>query len=391
VTAATRAEPAGARMILLTLTGTLAALGLAWLCVGVNVARGCATADTPYLDLCPADTAQPGALRARIARNPGDSAAYVQLALADQSPERPKFIEAAALLAPSDGNILLLQASTALERQDWAAAVAPLVLLTDHRDNHYASLVLARLIAGGQGQLLLPYVVAGSHWLRGALGELPRLQVPFSTALPLVAKALKTGVLEPEDARAYVRQLKAAGAWVDAYSLWVAVHDGPVSALYNGNFDQPFDPDGFDWEPASTGPMSRAGAIVERRSADKHAAVLDIRFTGRAMPVPLVRQYLFVAPGRYRVRGEYMAHQLRMEHGLAWNAQCTVNSASAGRSLALADTAGAWLPFTFEFTVPKDCGAVTSLQLETYAPLEAALGARGRVAFDALSLEKLAR
>jgi hypothetical protein len=372
----------------LGLAAGCAALLLAWLCVGLNLARGCAVDDTPYLDLCSrAPTSQ--TLRERIARNPGDSAAYVQLALIDRSPARPGYVGAAGQLAPNDGNVLLLQAGAALERQDWARAVEPLVRLTDYRENTSASQILARLIAAGRGELLYPYVTPGSHWLPRALGELSALKAPFSAVLPLLARALKEGVLSPDDARVYLRQLKSAGDWLDAYSLWVSLHEGPVPALYNGSFEEPFDPDGFDWEPTVTTPASRSGAIVERRVSDKHGAVLDIRFTGRALPVPLVRQYLFIGEGRYRLRGEYMAHQLRMEQGLAWNVQCTGSAASAGRTAALGDTGGSWEAFALDFSVPAGCGAVASLQLETFAPFEAALGARGRVAFDAISLEKL--
>ncbi|MGZ5786291.1 MAG: hypothetical protein ACXWJM_10260 [Ramlibacter sp.] len=367
-----------------------AAFVLAWSCVGVNLARGCAVEDAPYLDLCPG-APTPESLRERIGRNPGDSAAYVQLALIDRSPARPRYVGSAAQLAPNDGNVLLMQAGAALDRQDWPHAVEPLVRLTNFRENTNASQVLARLIAGGQGELLFPHVTPGSHWLPRALGELPALKAPFSAVLPLLARALKAGVLSPDDARVYLRQLKSAGDWLDAYSLWVSLHEGPIPALYNGSFEEPFDPDGFDWEPAIATRASRAGAIVERRGSDKHGAVLDIRFTGRALPVPLVRQYLFIGEGRYRLRGEYMAHQLRMEQGLAWNVQCTGVAASAGRTGALGDTGGSWEPFTLDISVPSDCGAVTSLQLETFAPFEAALGARGRVAFDALSLEKLGR
>jgi hypothetical protein len=69
--------------------------------------------------------------------------------------------------------------------------------------------------------------------------------------------------------------------------------------------------------------------------------------------------------------------------------QCTAGGASAGRSRALIDTGGMWQAFEFDFTVPRGCGAVASLQLETFAPFEAALGARGRVAFDAFVLENV--
>jgi hypothetical protein len=367
-----------------------AALLLAWLCVGVNLARGCAVDDTPYLENCP-QAPTPESLRERIARNPGDSAAYVQLALLDRSPARAQYVGAAAQLAPNDGNVLLMQAGAALDRQDWPRAVEPLVRLTNYRENWNASQVLARLIAAGQGQLMFPYVTPGSHWLPRALGEVSALKAPFSAVLPLLAKALKAGVLSADDARVYLRQLKSAGAWLDAYSLWVSLHDGPMPTLYNGSFEEPFDADGFDWEPTLTTPASRAGAFVERRGSDKHGAVLDIRFTGRALPVPLVRQYLFIGEGRWRLRGEYMAHQLRMEQGLAWNVQCTAIPASAGRTAALGDTGGSWAPFTLDFSVPAGCGAVASLQLETFSPFEAKLGARGHAVFDAFSLEKLGR
>jgi hypothetical protein len=372
----------------LSIAAGCAALLLGWACVGLNLSRGCAVDDTPYLDLCPS-APTPASLRERIARNPGDSAAYVQLALLDRSTARPRYVAAAAQLAPNDANVLLLQARAALDAQDWAHAVEPLVRLTDYRENMNASQVLARLVAAGQGQLLLPYVTPGSRWLPRALGELSPLNAPFSAVLPLVSKALKAGVLSADDARVYLRQLKRAGAWLDAYSLWVSLHDAPLPALYNGSFEDPFDPDGFDWEPTITTPAGRAGAVVERRGSDRHGAVLDIHFTGRALPVPLVRQYVFIGSGRYRVRGEYQAQQFRMEQGLAWSVHCTAGDTTAGRSPALADTGGIWRSFEFDFAVPPGCGAVVSLQLETFAPFEAALGARGRIAFDALTLEKL--
>jgi hypothetical protein len=54
------------------------------------------------------------------------------------------------------------------------------------------------------------------------------------------------------------------------------------------------------------------------------------------------------------------------------------------------DTQSLWRPFEFEFTIPRDCGLVAALQLETANAAEAALGVRGRAAFDRLSIEKIA-
>jgi hypothetical protein len=379
----------------LVAAGTAAALLLAWLCVGVNLKRACVMQDTPYLEVCPVPVrgsdAHLQALRARIAANPGDANAYVLLAQVDRAESRERSLRAAAQLAPTEPNIVFLHAAAALRQQAWAQAVPPLVELVEYRHVDKAAQILARLIAGGQGHLLVPHIAPGSRWLGQVLAQMQAPAASFSAALPLVAQALQAGVLGPDAVRAYVRQLKAAGAWADAYSLWLVLQGKGMPALNNGGFDEPFASDGFDWEITAAGPPGRAGAIAERRGAEERGAVLDLRFTGRAIAVPVVRQYLFLAEGRYRLRGEYMTRQLRMEEGLAWNVHCTASKSQAGGSSSLADTAGAWRPFAFEFTVPAGCGLVASLQLETFTPSEAALGARGRVAFDAFSLEKVGR
>jgi hypothetical protein len=385
-------SPRSPAAIGLVAAGAAAALLLAWLCVGVNLKRTCALQDTPYLELCPkrAPGSEPhlDSLRNRIGANPGDANAYVQLAMAARPESRERLAQAAARLAPTEPNIVLLHAAAALQRQDWAQAVPPLVQLVEYRHVPVAAQILARLIAGGQGQLLMPHITAHSHWLGEVLANMQAPAASFSAALPLVAQALKVGVLGPDAVREYVRQLKAAGAWADAYGLWLVLQGKAMPALFNGGFDEPFASDGFNWEVTAAGPPSRAGAIVERRGAEERGAVLDLRFTGRTIAMPLIRQYLFLGPGRYRLRGDYMSRQLRMEQGLAWNVHCTAAKSRTGGSAALNDTGGAWQPFAFEFTVPADCGLVASLQLETFAPAEAALGARGRVAFDAFSLEK---
>ena len=387
------AFPRRALPLALALGGAAVAALLAWLCVGVNFERACVTQDTPYLPVCalpaPGSPAQRAALLARIAANPGDANAFVQLAVADRSAQRDHLLDAAARLAPNQSGLLLAQAAAALERQDWPHAVLPLIQLVEYRDAQRPAAILGQLIAGGQGPLLAPYLTPGSHWLGRVLAQLPHVPSAVSAALPLVVQASRVGVLEPELARSYVRDLKAAGAWADAYSLWLALRGKAAGVLHNPGFDLPFEPDGFDWEVGASGPPGRIGAIVERKNAQARGSILEIRFTGRAFAVPLVRQYLFLGEGRWRLRGDYSARQLRMEQGLAWAVQCTAAASQAGRSAALADTAGSWQRFAFEFAIPGGCGLVSSLQLEAFAPFEAALGARGQIAFDNFSLEKL--
>jgi hypothetical protein len=58
------------------------------------------------------------------------------------------------------------------------------------------------------------------------------------------------------------------------------------------------------------------------------------------------------------------------------------------RSRPIQDTGGVWKTLEAEFTVPPDCGAVASLQLEPAAQFEATAGIKGRVAFDGFSLAR---
>jgi hypothetical protein len=79
-----------------------------------------------------------------------------------------------------------------------------------------------------------------------------------------------------------------------------------------------------------------------------------------------------------------------MEQGLAWAVRCADGArALAGRSEPLQDTAAVWRNFQFEFNVPAGCGTTASLQLETFAPFEAATGFTGKSSFDGFELRPL--
>jgi hypothetical protein len=371
----------------------IAAIFAAQQSVALNLQRACVVGDTPYLDLCasPSTSRQRAAeLRSEIFANPGASRAYVRLAFAEKTNAAP-LLDAAARLAPANANITAMRAGQALEKQDLPSAVGPLVSLVEHEHSDPAALVLARLIVGGRWQLLAEYVVPGAHWFERVLTQMGKAQGSFAAALPLVVLGLDRGVFTPLELMPYVGLLKSSGAWGDAYSLWVALHKGVSPIIYNAGFDRAFEENGFDWEVAAQHAAGRAGALVGRAADETHGSTLDIRFTGRPFAVPLVRQYLFLGPGRYRLRGDYKAAQLRMEEGLAWTVRCTASAVQAGKSAGLNDTGNAWQPFEFEFSVPRNCGWVASLQLETFTPIQATLGSRGRAAFDSLALQQVER
>ena len=373
----------------LRFAGGAVAAGLFFAGMDVHLRRACAEMDTPYLPLCadaPDGKALRDGLRERIERNPGDSAAWMKLLVADR--ERSEgILQGAVLTAPNYHVVVRWRAAQALKSGNVPEGIALLVQILQNGQSPESARVLAQIAATQDGLAFLrPHLTPASIWLQQVLPAVYALKVPPGNVLPLVAEAIQKRALPDHARHVYMSWLKASGRWLDAYGLWVAQHQDPVPLLYNGSFDRAFERDGFDWEFVRA-PRSRAGVIIEQDVAARRGLVLRMDFTGRSLPSPIVRQYIFVAPGTYRLQGEYMASKLRSESGLAWSMVCTsTEKRVAARSRPVQDTAGIWKPLEAEFTIPADCGPVASLQLEPAAPVEGTTGIRGRVAFDGFSL-----
>lgn len=378
--------PVAARVLLAAAVAVL----VFWLGTSAHLRMACIQMDTPYLPLCPAAPEGPQLERQlgqRIARNPGDSDAWVQLMLAQGTRPSAGVLQATAALAPSDPNVMTRRAGAALQRGDLALATTLLVDNVRYRGSGPSAVALAQLLAAPGGlQLLRPHLASAADWLPGVLGAIPAAKVPLPSALTLVMEARDRGALPDASWRNYLRNLKTSGYWVDAYGLWLASRKDPAPLLYNGSFDDPFEQDGFDWE-FTLAPRSRAGVVFEQDAVARRGNVLGMEFTGRSFPSPIVRQYVFTAPGSYRLQGEYMATKFRSEQGLVWSVVCTAGrKAVAGRSEPLQDTGGVWRKVEVQFTIPPDCGPVASVQLEPAAAYEATTGLRGELALDAFSL-----
>jgi hypothetical protein len=392
---AQRVSQMASRVVLAGLGAALAAW-LLWFAVSTHLYRACVVRDTPYLPLCEStapesDMSGQQNLRARLRENPGDSTAWVALASVESGAPQQALLSAIAALAPSDPDVLRLRAREALAQNQMPLAVSLLVQMTDSRiGGAEPPQILARLIADGTGaDLVRPHLVAGSRWLPQVLASITSLKLPLEPAFPLLAEAAEKRIVTQETVQSFVRLLKSSGKWADAYGLWVAQQRPPVPILFNGGFDQRFQVDGFDWEVTPV-PSKRAGALVAQRNIPRHGQVLEIQYTGRAVATPVLRQHLFISPGRYALHGRFMSTKLRMEQGLAWVVRCTgAAKALAGRSDPLQDTASEWQNFEFEFNIPADCGMAASLQLETFAPFEAAAGFSGRASFDRFELRPL--
>jgi hypothetical protein len=358
-----------------------------------HLERACVVLDTPYLPLCEyneVSAESPHALRARLASNPGDSWAWTRLLVAEQE-ESPGLLQAATLLAPNHGNVLRRRAAAAMQQGKQQESVDLLVQMLRERRSADAAKALAQLLAASDGPALLrPHLATADAWLPQVLSQMKALNLPSSLALPVVAKALEQRTMPAASRRAYMRQLKADGLWLDAYGLWLVHRKELIPLLYNGGFDQRIEPDGFDWEFSETS-RSRAGVVIQQQAFARRGLVLDLDFTGRTFRRPIARQYLFVPPGSYRLRGEYMAQRLRSEAGLEWQVVCPGGQqARVDATTRLTDTGGVWKPWQMDFQVPPECGPVASLQLEPAAAYEARTGIRGRVALDSVSLVRSA-
>jgi hypothetical protein len=369
------------------------AAALLLLAVDAHVERACTVLDTPYLPLCPTPPtgiALQQELHARISANPGDAWAWTALLVAESGDATKTVLRAAAALAPNHGAVLRRRAAEALQGGNAQQGVDILVQMVAHRGSGEAGRALAQFLASPESiPLLRPHLGEAPAWLPSVIAQMAGLKIPATHALPLVAEAMQNDRLPPGTRRSYMRALKAGGYWLDAYGLWLVHQKQAIPLLYNGSFNELIEPDGFDWEFSEVR-RSRTGVVVEQRAVARRGMVLDIEFTGRTFRRPIARQYVFVPPGAYRLRGEYMASKLRSEGGLAWQVVCTSGQkATVASSAALVDTGGVWKPWQMDFEVPADCGTVASVQLEPAAAFEARTGIRGRVAFDNLGLARV--
>lgn len=366
---------------------TALALALGWLAWGYNLERACTLRQWPQLESC-ADLAedvpaQAQSLRERIARNPGDSEAWIELAGLDQAGA----LETATQLAGQDYRVQRRQAARAIAQQQWPQAVAWLVRLVQDSGDGQAAVALAGLIPEPQALAAMQMqLVPGARWLESVINAMPQAGVPLVAAMPLVVRALTWQGVSPALAQRLLRGLKADGQWLEAHAFWTAWLGHPVPLVFNGDFEHGFIPGGFDWEVMPVLP-SRAGALVRQATSGGHGGVLAFDFTGRPIALPVVRQHLVLLGHRYTLRGQFMADRLSANEGLVWALLCAANSTEVARTPALKDTRGQWRSFMIEFELPPDCGPVVSLQLQTFVTSEASAGLRGQAVFDNFELE----
>lgn len=367
---------------------TALASALAWLAWGYNLERACTLRQWPELASCAhtADDvpAKAQSLRERIARNPGDSEAWIELAGLGQGAA----LDTATQLAVQDYRVQRLQAARAIAQQQWPQAVNWLVRLVQDSGDSRAALALAGLVPQPQALAAMrTQLKPGARWLEPVINAMPQAGVPVIAAMPLVVRALPQQGVSPALAQRLLRGFKADGQWLEAHALWTAWLGHPVALVFNGDFEHGFIAGGFDWEVMPALP-SKAGALVGQVTASGHGGVLEIEFSGRPVVQPVLRQHLVLLGNRYVFQGQFMANRLHVKEGLTWALLCATDGREVARTPALKETGGEWRPFMIEFELRPGCGPAVSLQLQTVAPYEALTGLRGQVMFDNFKLEE---
>lgn len=381
------------------------ALWLGWKAWDVNITMSCWKNEWPNLPVCEEINGRTpqervARLQERLAANPGDSQALVELTELAHRPETAAGLDAPALLAaagqaaPQDVTVLQLQANEALRAQRWPDALDKLTRLSKHHHNADATRVLAELVALAAQppaqptlqQALVDAVNADAGWLDRVLRAMPGAKLPLGSAMPLVAlaSAKEPGLSAPLGLYV-IRQLKTEGLWLEAHAIWLRLWKRPLGYLFNGDFEQNFVAGGFDWEVIERDPH-RGGARIDLAGRRERGQVLRVAFTGRAMKTPLVRQHLLLPPGSYRFAGEFQSGDLRSERGLAWVFSCASDGRELARTAPLMAGGRTWQPLALSLEVPAECGLGVALALQTEAPFEAKTGLRGEVVFDRFTL-----
>ncbi|MEZ5645287.1 MAG: hypothetical protein R3E94_13575 [Burkholderiaceae bacterium] len=337
-------------------------------------------------------------LRERIARNPGDAWAISELVRYADLPAEVLGVDGASLLAaatelaPQHTLVQQQLARRALASSDWATAVPPLIRLSHQHADQEATRTLARMLAVADRDpdllaTLRHALKTDPRWPEAALRAMPGLKLPMAPALPLVADLALAGELRAPTGLLVIRQLKAEDRWLDAHALWQRLWNRPVPMLFNGDFEQAFVHDGFDWQLADDSPQ-RAGVRGDRIGQGERGQVMRLQFNGRPLRTPILRQDMFVPAGTYQLEGEHRSLDLRSTAGLAWVLSCANGGRELARSTPLEKTVRDWRRTRLDVTVPADCPGVT-LSLQPAAAFEARTGLRGEVWLDRLSLHSV--
>jgi hypothetical protein len=375
---------------------------LGWKAWEVNIHNACWESEWPPLAVCegikgkvPEDVV--AKLLRRVVENPADSRSLVSLAIWATPPDPMPGLDGVALLAaatkaaPHRFSVLRLVADRALQNEQWPQALAPLITLASENIDPYSTQTLALLISQANdhpdlAQALIASTKPDGGWLDRVLRAMPAEDLAVSSAMPMVEALMASDQLTPALGQFVIQTLKREGSWEQAHAVWRHFWKGDLPLVFNGNFERPFVLDGFDWTPGDAN-NRRSGARLSLVRRNDHGQVLQVSFSGNQISSPILRQDLWLPPGRYQLSGNVQSIDLQSRRGLTWVIICVQDGRELGRSQPLLATGRNWARWAMEISMPDDCsGSAAQLSLQTFAPYETKTGLRGDVLLDDVTM-----
>lgn len=389
------------------------ALFLVWRIVAVNVsqhldATGNAAAlqwkrDTPRVLLSKAramaqtdpDAARALALEA-VLQNPANGRGYILLAALWEQAAKPLLAKQAAemanLLEPRNADVQLALGNFWVQRGQpvqavahWGAALESRPALAKQLFPVMLSIVDTPALRLSAAQALQDAPAWWSSFFMYALNN----AVHEATLKALYS--VRTDQAGHAERRAYLDHLIGAGLYTDAYFVWLnGLQPGQIAALgnvYDGGFEQALDDEGFGWRPQAVDGLLLS---AEPTYGNTGSNALHVAFQQRLTSRELLRQFLMLDAGEYRLKGKFRLDNLTAGKGVRWDVSCSDRD---GNALLVSTEhfigTDGWNKFEAEFNVPAEQCEVQSLRLQLNAGNDFDETAfSGSAWFDELEIEK---
>lgn len=336
--------------------------------------------------------------RAAFSRDPLDAGSVVQLSRVIEASGNEEAAQRLRLIAgdmrPRDTRIQAEALAILIQRRDFEAAMTSLDGLIRVRPNRASTFlaVAAEIAAEPEGRSAVAAKLAEQPpWREQFIAETirsgkPRLAQQVMSDLRAMGTVLSTAEL----AHLISHYLKA-GEMDAAYGAWLSSLSpdelGRVKLVYDGGFAGEVRGLGFDW-------TIRPAKGLSYRLFPRNTASMDMSLQFDFVEVrerfAHLSQILRLRTGRYRIAGEARGESIQPITEFHFIIHCL----AAGQRTILAETSplpqsSQWIQFESTFTVPPTgCGdQVLSLESRKSAGPEKI--SRGRLALDAIVIERL--
>lgn len=355
--------------------------------------------------LAPSSTAVPApavsdtdALQRVLWDNPAEGAALLFLArnleIAGNLQLASRAYRAALEIAPFDRPSLEAAAAFMLRSGD-AAATELLARLVGNfpqaREAGFATLA-AMLASQRHRPVVVKALAAHPDWESDFLAHACRAGADRALLHSLLSSRARTGKPVIAEAKCLIDRLKKEGQWSQAHQLWLNLLPrnrlANVGYVFNGGFEDPLDPFGFDWSLAQ-GAERETGHTAEIRAVAGASgkAALRVAYNGRRQFGAPVLQNLALPPGRYELSGLVRSEGLKSLRGIQWTVRCLTQE-GPGTVLGHSERflgSSEWRAFAGSVEVGRQCEAQI-LQLEPAIDGGTLVFISGSVWFDELKL-----